>query len=106
MIDVSLIITNYNYAQYLVECIDSCINQEPTTLKYEIIVVDDGSTDGSVEIVNRYSNCFLITIANSGVEVAANKAFLNASGEYIVRVDADDILSTSFFSTICFHASL
>ncbi len=86
---VSLIINNYNYGRYLYSAIDSALTQ-----KYEnkeIIVVDDGSTDNSREIINKFGN-FIVPIfkANGGQASAINAGFTVASGQYIFFLDADD----------------
>ncbi len=101
-IDVSFVVTTYNFDKYLVRCIDSCLNQINTALKYEVIVVDDGSTDSTGTIINGYNNALLrpYKINNSGVELASNYGFNQARGNFIVRVDADDYLSEEFLSII------
>lgn len=91
---VSIIITTFNYAKFLSECIDSCINQNNFE-NYEIIIVNDGSTDESREIISRYLTMDKVKyfeIENSGIEKASNFGILHSNGKYIVRVDADDCL--------------
>ncbi|MDD4273743.1 MAG: glycosyltransferase [Desulfobacter postgatei] len=91
-VNVSIIITTYNYEKYIDECITSCLDQNSIS-EYEIILVDDGSIDDTVSIARKYKN--KITIfenENKGVESAANFGIRHAQGKYILRVDADDIL--------------
>jgi glycosyltransferase involved in cell wall biosynthesis len=89
---VSIIIPCYNREAYIPDAINSCLNQ--TYQNIEIIVVDDGSTDSSVEILKRYGDDIsLITQSNQGVSAARNKGLKSASGEYIVMLDSDDWLS-------------
>jgi glycosyltransferase involved in cell wall biosynthesis len=89
---VSIIIPCYNREAYISDAIESCLKQ--TYKNIEIIVVDDGSTDRSVEIVKRYGDLIsLITQSNQGVSAARNKGLFSASGEYIVMLDSDDWLS-------------
>ena len=94
--DISLIITNYNYEQFLQECIESCLDQK-TSFTKEIIVVDDGSTDRSKEIINKYSdNIKTIFKHNTGVENSSNIGILKSKANYVVRIDADDYLKPDF----------
>ena len=98
--DISIIITSYNYDDYICECIESCLLQKNTSLEFEVIVIDDGSTDQTPNILSEFSNPILkiYRIKNSGVESAANFGFERAQGDYVVRVDADDVLCPNFLS--------
>lgn len=88
---LSIIITNYNYQEYIKQCIDSCLHQ--TYKKIEIIVVDDGSTDNSREILLLYEkDVKLIFQKNAGMVEASNVGFNHATGELIMFLDADDYL--------------
>ena len=100
MIDISIIVTAYNYARYLDECLDSCLGQISNGLKYEVIVVDDGSTDNTSSLLDNRSDPRLriIRIENSGIEKAANTGFDAAIGKFIVRVDADDVLEVDYLA--------
>jgi glycosyltransferase involved in cell wall biosynthesis len=95
-ISISFIIPLYNCANYIERCLQSILNQNIAEDKYEIIVVDDGSTDGSGDIVAEIQksnpNIKLLCQANYGVSSARNKAIDNATGKYIYFVDADDLL--------------
>ncbi len=89
---VSVIIPVYNVEKYLRECLDSVVNQ---TLKdIEIICVNDGSTDNSLQILEIYAakdnRIKVITQENMGVSVARNSGLDIATGEYIIFVDSDD----------------
>ena len=87
---VSVVIPNYNYAQYLDKAIESVLCQ--TYKNLEIIVVDDGSTDNSLVILSPYlSRITLISQSNSGVSSARNVGLLKARGEYICFLDSDDV---------------
>ena len=86
---VSVIIPNYNYAEFLSECIESVLNQDYEQI--EVIVVDDGSTDSSREILRSYGDKIkVIEISNSGAPTARNFGLMNAKGGYIAYLDADD----------------
>ena len=102
-IDISIIITVYNYGLYIEECINSCLLQCETSLRYEVIVVDDGSTDETSLILGKLTNKLLrkFRIENSGIESASNFGFSKARGKYIVRVDADDKLLPNYLH--CMH---
>ena len=94
---VSVIIPVYNVEKYLCECLDSVINQ---TLKdIEIICVNDGSTDNSLEILKEYANkdnrIKVLTQKNQFAGVARNNGLKVATGEYIHFMDSDDILTNS-----------
>ncbi|HLA96664.1 MAG TPA: glycosyltransferase [Pyrinomonadaceae bacterium] len=86
---VSVIIPNYNYASYLREAIDSVLAQ--TYQDVEIIVVDDGSSDNSKEILDSYANRITtIFQKNQGVSAARNNGVASSSGEFVAFLDADD----------------
>lgn len=98
MVDVSIVVTCYNYAHYVGECVRSCLDQQLAPLSYEVIVVDDGSTDATPAILDGINDTRLhkFRIDNSGIEVASNYGFAQSSGRYIVRVDADDKLDSHY----------
>lgn len=98
--DVSIIVTSFNYGGYITECIESCLDQK-TNFDYEIIVVDDGSSDNTKEITSKYSKfCRLFFIENSGVEAASNFGIRKAVAPYFIRLDADDSLKNSLVETL------
>nr|WP_246214911.1 glycosyltransferase [Modestobacter muralis] len=88
---MSVVIANYNYAQYVGAAVDSAL-----ALRWgdvEVVVVDDGSTDGSAEVLERYADRVrLISLANGGQRVAANRGFAESTGDVVVFLDADDVL--------------
>ena len=90
--EVSIIITNYNYDKYLSRAIRSAIDQNYPKDEYEIIVVDDGSTDSSRKILESYAG-FVRVIYNEeniGLPKSCNIGIRQALGKYVVRLDADD----------------
>lgn len=92
MTKVSIIIPIYNVEKYLSQCLESIANQ---TLKdIEIICIDDGSTDNSLNILNEYKNkdkrFVILTQHNEGAANARTKGMKIAKGEYIGFVDSDD----------------
>ena len=103
MAKISVIIPVYNVEKYLSECLESIINQ--TFKDIEIICVDDGSTDGSSDILNRYSmkdkRFKIITQKNLGISVARNKGIESANGDYIAFIDSDDyLLNTDYYEKL------
>ena len=90
----SIIITNYNYARYLGRCIRSCLNQSMPPNDYEVIVVDDGSTDNSKQIIESFADGVKpVFTEHSGVAYASNVGVRKALGMFVVRVDADDYIN-------------
>ncbi|HMM81114.1 MAG TPA: glycosyltransferase family A protein [Pyrinomonadaceae bacterium] len=89
MDNVSVIIPNYNYGRFLREAVDSALGQ--TVAPHEVIVVDDGSTDDSGEILASYGErIIVIRQQNQGVGAARNKGAEIATGEFLAFLDADD----------------
>lgn len=88
---VSIIIDSYNYGRFLAETIDSALNQNyPRT---EVIVIDDGSTDNSREVMARYGTRIIpILQENRGQAAAFNEGFRHSHGEVILFLDSDDAL--------------
>jgi len=100
----SIVIPVYNAEKYLYRCLESILQQ--TFSDYEIIIVDDGSTDASKEICSSYVNDYRVFYyfqKNSGVSSARNKALREAKGEYILFVDADDYISANLLENIEAH---
>lgn len=95
MILLSIVIPCFNEEKYIHHCLESIINQnEFQTGRIEIIVVNDGSTDNSQNIislfVHQYSNVRLINTSNNGLAMARNIGLLHSLGKYIMFIDADD----------------
>lgn len=103
--DVSIVITAYNYADYLEQCVMSCLLQSNSSLEYEVIIVDDGSTDQTSAVLERFTDSRLriFRIDNEGIEKASNFGFEKSRGKYIVRVDADDIIFSNYLCEIQRH---
>ena len=91
---ISVIIPTHNYKKYISEAISSVLRQ--TYADYEIIVVDDGSTDGTGEIIEKnFPDVRYFYIPNQGVSKARNYGIRRARGEFIAFLDADDQLRYS-----------
>ncbi|WP_353067105.1 glycosyltransferase family 2 protein [Arcanobacterium hippocoleae] len=99
---VSIVIPVYNVSQFLRPCLDSVINQ--TLQDIEIIIVNDGSTDNSLEIAQEYaekdSRIIIINKANAGYGHTMNRGFERARGEYIGIVESDDIARPEMFEKL------
>ena len=100
---VSIIVPVYNTEEYLECCLDSILAQDYTD--YELILVDDGSTDGSGAICKRYaeehSQIYYIHQPNGGHTCARQNGFLASRGDYITFVDSDDWLAPGMYSHMC-----
>lgn len=100
---VSVIVPVYNGEAYLAKCLDSILAQ--TYSDMEIVVVDDGSTDGSGSMADNYaetdSRVRVLHCTNGGPSVARNRGIDVATGDYVCFVDADDVLHPSMLSTLC-----
>ena len=94
---VGVFIASYNHAQFLPECLDSILAQ--TYQNFEIVIVDDGSTDKSHEILTDYQRCFPEKIyyfwhsghRNKGISASCNLAISKARGEYLAWIGSDDV---------------
>ena len=96
---VSIIINNYNYDAFLSQAVDSALNQSYPHV--EVIVVDDGSEDDSVAIIQRYGDRIIPVLkANGGQASALNAGFEASSGDLILLLDADDYLFPHAVETI------
>lgn len=98
----SFIIPVYNCKDYLEACVQSICNAQISD--YEILLIDDGSTDGSSELCDMLGKCFskvrVIHQKNAGVSAARNTGIHNAKGEYFLFVDSDDMLQSEMLSEL------
>jgi len=104
MVKASIIVTCYNLEKYITRAINSCLNQNFPENEYEIIIIDDGSSDNSRSIISLYKNFNFIRTKfikkNRGVAYASNVGFKMAKGKYVVRVDGDDYIHKNFLQTM------
>ena len=100
MVKISVVIPIYNCEEYLEESIRSILNQ--TFKDIEIVCVDDGSTDNSLDILNKLasddSRLKVFSQENQGSSFARNNALRKVSGDYVYFFDADDIGTINFLS--------
>ena len=99
---VTVVIANYNKELYISQCIESVLNQSLKNI--EIIIVDDGSTDESGTISNRYAAKYphitYIKQENQGVSAARNRGIQEANGKYVAFLDADDYVPADAYDTL------
>lgn len=100
---ISVVIPCYNQQEYLPDAIESVLSQ--SVLPCEIIVVDDGSTDNSGSIADRYAESHGVKVihqVNKGLSSARNTGIMNSTGDYVVFLDADDILKENYLEKVTY----
>lgn len=99
---VSVAVNNYNYSKYIIECIDSILSQ--TYQNIEIIVIDDGSTDDSAQLLNakygKNPNIKIVYKKNAGQLSTFNEVLKYIRGEIVCFMDADDIYKPTYIETV------
>ena len=99
-VDISVIVTNYNYGRVIRRCIRSLLNQHMDQRRYEIIVVDDNSTDDSLQALASFTQSGEVKVVvnnrNLGVGASSRVGVDHSRGKYFVRVDADDYVQPPF----------
>lgn len=101
-IDLSIVVPVYNYVDIIESNIDSILNQK-TEYNYQLIIVDDGSTDGAADVLKRYADnpkVKLIFQKNAGIGAARNTGINNADGKYLMFIDCDDIVHDDIVETL------
>jgi len=100
----SIIVPVYNVEKYIARCLDSLFNQEFEEGKYEVIIVNDGTPDFSMSIVETYAKCHknivIINKDNGGVSSARNAGIHIAKGKYLLFVDSDDVIEMNVLSAV------
>lgn len=95
--DISVIVPIYNSEPFVEPCMECLLRQTADFSRMEVLLVNDGSTDGSEEICRRfaqqYENVHLISQENQGVSAARNAGIRAAQGKYILFLDSDDTIS-------------
>jgi len=105
---VSVVVTNYNYGYHLGRCLRSLLDQSLQSDLYEIIVVDDNSTDVSRTVIQAFLGDVkaVFNDTNVGIGAACNIGILKARGRYVVRVDADDYVHRDFLQITQLYLTL
>jgi glycosyltransferase involved in cell wall biosynthesis len=101
---LSVIIPAYNAEKYLTRCVESCEKQDMPHNEYEIIIVNDGSVDGTLNVANKladdYDNIKIFSQENQGTAAARNVGMSKANGDYLWFVDADDYVEINSLAKI------
>ena len=108
MIYLSIIIPVYNVEKYVGRCIESCLKQDLPYDEYELLIVNDGSSDGSMEVVRqyaqRYDNIRIVEQENAGLSAARNTGIKEAKGKYLWFVDSDDDIKANVLKQLVYNA--
>ena len=103
--EVSVVVTNFNYGKYIRRCLRSLLSQDLDRSRYEIIVVDDKSTDDSLQAIQAFVDAgdvkVVVNKKNLGVGGSARVGVDHSRGKYLVRVDSDDYVQPAFLSMLC-----
>jgi glycosyltransferase involved in cell wall biosynthesis len=105
---ISVIVTNHNYGHYLGRCLRSLVEQSLPKNSYEIIVVDDASTDHSKEVMQSFAGYIrpVFNDVNLGLGATCNRGLKMALGRFVIRVDADDYVHHDFLAVTQLYMSL
>lgn len=101
-LDLSVIIPVYNHLDVISACIESVLDQQ-TKYTFELLLIDDGSTDGAQDLVEKYSDCQNVRIfhqSNGGIASARNAGICRARGRYLMFVDCDDTVRPDIVETL------
>ena len=107
-IDISVIVPVYNRDNYIARCIRSLVNQSISKSNYEIIVVDDNSSDNTAKVLMSFGKKikYLKNLKNMGLPYSLNFGIKNSSGRFIVRVDSDDYVHSEYLNILSNHLKL
>ena len=105
---ISIIVPTYNRSDFITKCVRSLINQSIPKNNYEIIIVDDCSTDNTTEALKVYMDKIRIikNENNMGLPYSLNKGIKNSLGRFVVRVDSDDYVHTDYLHILSMHLLL
>lgn len=102
--EISLILPAYNTSAYLVDCIESCEAQDIEKSSYEIIIVNDGSSDDTLDVAtglsHKFDNIRILSQHNQGLSMARNNGAAIARGKYLWFIDSDDTIARNCLNTI------
>lgn len=96
LLKLSIIVPVYNVERYILSCIESIYSQGLDDSEFELLLINDGTTDKSFDIISsliqKHNNIFVLSQENKGPSVARNVGLLRAKGQYVLFVDSDDLL--------------
>lgn len=98
MLAVSIVIPAYNASAFISRALDSLTCQDLPRQSFEILVINDGSTDTTLEVIGRFQDVRIITQPNGGFVNASNRGFREALGKYVVKLDSDDSFEPALLS--------
>ena len=102
--EVSVIVPVYNLQDFLSNCVNSIVNQNMAKSKYEVLLIDDGSTDKSGELCDEYSRRYSFVKSfhkpNGGLSDARNYGLKHATGKYIAFIDSDDAIGPDYLNIL------
>lgn len=104
--DLSIVIVNFNTPKLVLDCIES-IFESGSRLDYEIIIIDNGSSDKSVDLFKKIKNKKVLVLVNKynlGFSKACNQGILNSRGEYVLLLNSDTLVSRGALDTLVFFA--
>ena len=97
---VTVVICAYNYERWVAEAIDSALEQEYPAELLDVLVIDDGSTDGTPEVLERYGSRIRVVLQpNAGLGAARNTGARAARGQFLMFVDSDDTVELDAVQT-------
>ena len=104
LVDTSIIICNYNYGRFISRAIRSCLHQTEND-SLEVIVIDDASTDNSMEVLGNFKDRIKVVSLpqNKGVAYCSNLGIRKADGMFVMRVDADDFIHQKTVEVLKMH---
>ena len=104
---VSVIIPFYNRERHIERCIRSLLSQTIDKVEYEIILINDGSTDNSLRAIEPYRDDIILieNKENKGLPYSLNRGIVSSKGQYIVRVDSDDYVSSRYIDLLLYYLS-
>lgn len=106
---LSIIIPVFNTEKYIYDCLESILFQTLSINLFEILIVNDGSTDGSLDLIKKFENVEQIRILNQknhGLSSARNNGIIHSKGKYIGFVDSDDLVDSKMFESMLNLAEL